>query len=114
MQGILYENPQVLIFLFVTVVMGGWGAWRTGQAAALTWRSLPNLGAYVLGLGVGVRFIHHALFAGTFFSLHYYVVDTVILMGFAYAGFRFTRARQMATQYYWLYRKTSPFTWAEK
>lgn len=114
MQGILYEEPSVLIFAFVTFVMGGWTAWRTGRAAATSWSPLRVLVGYVVLLGVAIRFIHHALFAGTFLSLHYYLVDTVILMFFAYAGYRITRTRQMTTQYYWLYRKTSPFSWAPK
>ena len=114
MQGILYEEPSVWQFLFITVIMGGWTAWRTGKSVAENWQTFGTLVVYVLLLGVAIRFIHHALFAGTFLSLHYYLVDTAILLVFAYAGYRFTRTRQMTTQYYWLYRKTSPFSWAPK
>jgi hypothetical protein len=28
-------------------------------------------------------------------------------------GYRFTRARQMTSQYRWLYERTGPFTWRE-
>ena len=114
MQGILYEEPSALTFALITFVMGGWTAWRTGRAAAESWSDLGVLVTYVALLGVAIRFIHHALFAGTFLSLHYYLVDTAILLVFAYAGYRFTRTRQMTTQYYWLYRKTSPFSWVPK
>lgn len=114
MQGILYEEPSVLKFALVTVLMGGWTAWRTGRASAESWRSLPGLVFYVALLGVAIRFIHHALFGGTMFTLHYYLIDTAFLLAFAYAGFRFTRTRQMTTSYYWLYQKTSPFTWAAR
>ena len=48
------------------------------------------------------------------FSLHYYVVDTVVLMIFSALGFRYTRAKQMATNYYWLYEKSGPFAWKKK
>jgi hypothetical protein len=69
---------------------------------------------YVLLLGMAIRFIHFALFDGTLLSLHYYIADTVFLAAFAWAGWRYTRTRQMTTQYYWLYRKTSPFSWDAK
>ena len=114
MQGILYEESSVLTFALITFVMGGWTAWRTGRAVAIAWSPMRVLVTYVLLLGVAIRFIHHALFHGTFLSLHYYLVDTAILMLIAYAGYRFTRTRQMTTQYYWLYRRTSPFGWVEK
>ncbi len=114
MQGILYEEPSAFTFALITLVIGGWMAWRTGRAAAESWNGLRVLITYVALLGVAIRFIHHALFDGTFFSAQYYLVDTAILLVFAYAGYRFTRTRQMTTQYYWLYRKTSPFSWAPK
>jgi len=31
MQGILYEEPTIWLFLLVTVVMGGWLAWMAGR-----------------------------------------------------------------------------------
>jgi hypothetical protein len=111
MQGILYEEASIWQFLFITVILGGWAAWTTGKACAETWRSPYNLVVYILFLGVGVRFIHHALFDGTMFSLHYYVVDTVILLVLAMIGFRTKRTSQMVTQYYWLYEKVNAFSW---
>ena len=39
------------------------------------------------------------------------LVDAIVLEAIAFAGFQFTRARQMATQYYWLYELTGPFSW---
>ena len=68
----------------------------------------------MLGLGVAVRFIHHALFGGTMFSLHYYVVDTVFLLIVGTIGYRFTLARQMVTQYGWLFEQTGPFSWRSR
>ena len=68
MQGILHEEPSIWQFFFVTCLLGGWAAWMTGKASAQTWRSLPVLFVYLLGLGIGIRFIHHALFGGTMFS----------------------------------------------
>ena len=111
MQGILYEEPTIWLFLLVTGVMGGWLAWMTGRAMALTWKPTYQLVLYALVLGLVVRFIHFALFEATLLTLHYYVVDTIILMGFAFAGWRYHRARQMTTQYRWLFERTGPFGW---
>ena len=114
MQGVLYEEPSVWLFMFVTVIMGGWAAWMTGRAIAITWRAYWNLILYLLILGVAVRFIHFALFGGTLLSLHYYVIDTIVILIIGTLGFRYYRARQMTSQYRWLYERTGPFGWKEK
>ena len=67
-----------------------------------------------LGLGVGIRFIHHALFEGTMFSLHYYIVDTIVLMILGFLGYQYTRTNQMVTQYNWLYERASLLSWKPK
>ena len=103
-----------MTFAVITIVMGGWTAWRTGRACAETWSGVGRLLAYLVLLGLAIRFAHFALFAGTLLSLHYYLVDTAFLLAIGYAGYRYTRTRQMTTRYYWLYRKTSPFSWAAK
>lgn len=114
MQGILYEEPSIWLFLFVTVVMGGWAAWMTGRAIAITWRPFWNLALYMLILGAAVRFIHFALFGGTLLSLHYYIVDTIVVFIIGSLGFKYYRARLMTSQYRWLYERTGPFSWKEK
>ena len=111
MQGIIYEEPTLWLFLLVTVVMGGWLAWMTGRAVALTWKPNIQLVLYILVLGLVLRFIHFALFEATLLTLHYYIVDTIVLMAFGFAGWRFNRARQMTTQYRWLFERTGPFSW---
>ena len=110
MQGILYEEPSVLYFALITIVMGGWTAWRTGKSAAEGWSSYGVLVVYTLLLGVAIRFIHHALFNGSMLVLQYYVVDTIILLLFATAGYRYYRTQQMTNNYYWLYEKVTPFS----
>ena len=114
MQGILFEEPTVLQFALITVVMGGWTAWRTGKSAAEGWKNYPVLIVYTLLLGVAIRFIHHALFNGTMLTLQYYIVDTIVLLLFAFAGYRYYRTKQMTNNYYWLYEKASPFSWKAK
>lgn len=111
MQGIIYEEPTIWLFLLVTVIMGGWAAWMTGRAVAVTWRPAFQLALYILVLGLFVRFIHFALFQATLLTLHFYIVDTIVLMAFGFAGWRYNRARQMTTQYRWLYERTGPFGW---
>ena len=111
MQGILYEETSVWQFFFVTCLLGGWAAWMTGRACAQTWRPYVSLVIYLLALGLAVRFIHHALFEATMFSLQYYIVDTIILVALGSLGYRYTRTKQMITQYHWLYERTSPLGW---
>jgi hypothetical protein len=114
MQGILYEEPSIWLFLLITVIMGGWAAWMTGRAIALTWRAFWNLILYLFILGAAVRFIHFALFDGTLLSVHYYAIDTIVLLIIGSLGFQYHRARQMTRQYRWLYERTGPFSWREK
>ena len=101
-------------FLLVTVFIGGGAAYLTGRAVALTWRPALQFVAYTIGLTFAVRFIHYALFHGTLLSLHYGLVDFIVLLAFGSLGFRFTRANQMATQYAWIYERPSPFSWRER
>ncbi len=114
MQGILYEEPSFWLFALVTVIMGGWAAWMTGRAMAITWKPYWQLIAYLLILAAAVRFIHFALFEGTLLSLQYYLVDAVVVLAIGSLGFRYRRARQMTTQYRWIYERTGPFSWRER
>ena len=114
MQGVLYEEPSVWLFLLVTVIMGGWAAWMTGRALALTWKPLGQVLFASAGLTMAVRFIHFALFEGTLFSLQFYAVDFVVVLALALLGYRYTRTKQMTSQYKWLYERTGPLTWREK
>ncbi|AWM87542.1 DUF6867 family protein [Microvirga sp. 17 mud 1-3] len=114
MQGILYEEPSIWLFLFVTVILGGAAAWMTGRAIAITWRPFWQLLVYLLILAAAVRFIHFALFGGTLLSVHYYAVDAIVVLIIGALGFQYYRARQMTTQYRWLYERTGPFGWKEK
>jgi len=114
MQGILYEEPSVWLFILVTVLMGGAAAWRTGRVMAKSWKPPGLLAFYMVMLGAAVRFIHFALFEGTLFSLHFYLVDTAILGVVAALGFRFQRTESMTRQYRFAYRQTSPFSWARR
>ena len=112
MQGILYDDSSVFIFLLVTVILGGAAGFSTGKAIAQTWRPGWHLVVSAIALGVGVRFLHYALFRASFLTPpQYYVIDTVIVLVAAAIGFRLTRARQMTTRYRWLYQPVGPFGW---
>jgi hypothetical protein len=114
MQGVLYEEPSAWLFILVTVVMGGWAAWMTGRACAITWRPAIVLALYLVVLAGAVRFIHMALFGGTLLSLHYYLIDLAVVEIIGAIGFRYTRVRQMAARYGWLFEAAGPFAWRRR
>lgn len=114
MQGILYEENSIWLFLLVTVIMGGWAAWRTGRALAGGWKPVWMLVPYMMLLGMAVRFIHFALFEGTLLSPRYYLVDTAVVLTAAWFGWRRQRADTMARQYAFAFEKASPLTWRRR
>ena len=114
MNGILYEEDYIGLFVLVTVIMGGGAAWLAGRAIASTWRPWWHVAGYMLILGAAVRFIHFALFGGTLLSLHYYLVDSAICLAFGLIGFQAARAAQMASQYRWINRPNGPLRWRRK
>ncbi|MGL4325112.1 MAG: DUF6867 family protein [Beijerinckiaceae bacterium] len=113
-QGILHEEHSFWLFALVTIIMGGWAAWMTGRALALTWKPMLQVVFASFGLALAVRFIHFALFQGTLRSMHYFSVDFMVVLIFAMLGYRYTRTSQMTTQYKWLYERAGPFGWRSK
>lgn len=109
--GLLWEEPTPWGFIVLTLLFGAGAAYLSGRAVALTWRPLWQLLIYVLLLAAAVRFLRFALWEGTLLSPYYYVVDALILLLAAFAGFRLTRTGQMVTQYRWIYEKAGPFSW---
>ena len=102
------------VFLVLTVIIGGAGAFLSGRGLARSWKPFWRVFFYMALLAAAVRFFHYALFDGTLLSLHYYLVTYVILVAAALLGYRWMRTTQMVTQYRWLYRRTSPVTWAAR
>ena len=111
--GILWENSVWTFLLFTCVLVGG-AAWMTGRAVAATWRPTTMIVWFIFLLTCADRFLNYALFKGTLLSLHYWVVDFVILLAIAVLGWRVARTQQMVRQYSWLYEKSSPFSWRKK
>ncbi len=119
--GLVWEK-SFWVFFFLTIILGGGAAWATGRALALNWRPFKEVVIYSCLLGLADRFLHWGLFLdkpldvykGDIASVHYYLVDTAVLLVFASLAYRLTQASCMTTQYPWLYRKTGPFTWAAR
>ena len=110
----LYETESMLQVALVTGVLGGGAAFLSGRAIAQTWRPFWNVLLYMAMLGAGVRFVHFALFEATLLSPASYIADTLYLILLGSLAWRMTRAAQMATQYYWLYERSSPLTWRKR
>jgi hypothetical protein len=114
MNGILYEEDYIGLFVLVTIIMGGGAAWLAGRAIASTRRPWWHVAFYMLILGAAVRFIHFALFEGTLLSAQFYAVDTIVCLIFGFLGFRATRVAQMATQYSWINDRAGFLRWARR
>lgn len=114
MQGILYEESSAWLWIGVTVVLGGWTAWMTGRAIALAWKPLWLAALAALPLAVAVRFVHFALFEGSFLSPRFYLVDLAVVMAFVLLAHRYTHMRQMKRQYRWMVERSGLLSWREK
>ena len=112
--GSLIWEESLGAFLLVTIAIGGGSAWMTGRATALTWDTTVKLVIYVLLLACATRFIHFALFQGSLFTLHYFVVDLLWLLAVALVARQVTRSGQMASQYGFEFRRSSPMGWTRR
>jgi hypothetical protein len=108
------DGESLYTFLLVTVVLGGAAAYQAGKAIAQTWRPFRQVPAYMLLLAAGVRFCHFALFAEPLTSAAAYLVAFAVALGAATLGYRLVRARQMVTQYGWVYERRTPFGWRRR
>jgi len=98
----------------ITLVLMGGCAFMAGQALASTWRPLWHAIPYAALLGCGDRFLVYALFQGDLFLPTGYALDALWLYAVVWFAFRVTRARQMPSQYPWLYERAGLLTWREK
>jgi hypothetical protein len=102
------------IFLIMTVIIGGGAAFLAGRGLASKWRPVWMAVAYMIPMGLALRFFHHALFEGNLFSLQFFLTDTLVLIAGARLGYRLTRVNQMVNQYPWLYERAGPLTWKSR
>lgn len=103
-----------LVFLVLTVILGGSAAFLSGRGLARSWKPFVRVFLYMALLAFAVRFFHYALFNGKLDSLYYYLVTYAILLLAAILGYRAMRTTQMVTQYRWLYERTSPLSWRDR
>jgi len=110
----LSDEHSLGVFFLVSMLMGGSAAWLAGRAVAATWRPWWHVAVYMLPLSFSVRFIHYAVFASKFLSLHYYLVDYVVCLIFGFLGFRLTRVSQMVGRYSWINMRTGLLRWRRR
>lgn len=112
-RGFLFEGGDYApeIFLGLTLVLGGSGAWATGRALAGAWQPLGLVPAYVFLLAAAVRFLHFALFEEELLAPLLFAATFLILLALALLGYRATRAGQMGRQYSWAFARRGLFGW---
>ncbi len=114
MPSFVSEESSLVVFVLVTIVLGGGAAALAGRAVAATWRPWWQMLAYGLILGAAVRFIHFSVFGGTLLSAHYYAVDSAVAIAFGLFGFRLKRVAQMVAHYGWLNAAAGPLRWRRR
>jgi hypothetical protein len=139
--GIFYEseNHGVLIFLLLSIVLGGSASMAAGRALASTWRPASHCIHYAIPIAAAIAFLHYALFqesviplyaigsafinlgadtkagiVSLLFNLRGFFALFVIHAAFALLGFRLTRTRQMAGQYSFAFKAQGPLSWRAK
>jgi len=102
---------SLLLFLFVTVGLGGGAAMLAGRAIAATWRPWWDVVKYMLLLAVAVRFVQFSVYQSQFLSLSAYLVDAVVCLIAGLLSFRLKRVQQMVTSYGWINRRAGLLNW---
>jgi len=110
----LFVEDTLLVFLIMTVVIGGGAAYLAGRNLASRWRPWWMPAGYMILLGLALRFFHYALFEGDLFSIHYFLTDTAVLIAATLLGYRLTMVNQMVNQYPWAYERSGPLSWRAK
>ena len=114
MAELLAEEGSFGIFFLVSILLGGGAAWLAGRAIAATWRPWWHVAPYMLVLSLAVRFLHFALFDAKLLSLHYFLVDFAVCLGFGYLGFRLMRVSQMVVRYGWINERDGLLRWRRR
>ena len=109
-----FVEDKLSVFLIMTVIIGGGAAFLAGRNLASRWRPGWMPVAYMIPLGLALRFFHYALFEGRLLSVHYFFTDTAVLIASALLGYRLMRVGQMVSQYPWLYERAGPLTWRNR
>ncbi len=111
---LLPETDSVAIGLRLFIdLLGVMAAAATGRSFAATWSPLWLTAPAMLALAAAVHFLHFALFVESLTSAHYFGVTFLMMLIFAMLGYRAKRARQMGSQYRWLFHSQGMF-WSER
>ena len=110
----LFIEDSPWIFLIMTVIIGGGAAFMSGRGLASKWRPVWMAVAYMIPMGLALRFFHYALFEGNLLSLRFFMTDTLVLVAGTLLGYRLTRVQQMVSQYPWLYERAGPLAWRSR
>ena len=102
---------SLLLFLFVTVGLGGGAAALAGRAIAATWRPWWDVVKYMVLLAVAVRFVQFSLSQSQFLSLPAYLIDAAVCLVAGLISFRLKRVQQMVTSYGWINRRAGLLSW---
>jgi len=105
---------SLLLFLFVTVGLGGGAAMLAGRAIAATWRPWWDVVKYMLLLAVAVRFVQFSVYQSQFPSLSAYLVDAAVCLIAGLLSFRLKRVQQMVTSYGWINRRAGLLNWRRR
>ena len=109
-----FEGQNPLIFIFLTVILGGGVAFMAGRGQAKGWHSPITLALFMVIFTCALRFLHFALFQAHLLSLTSFLRDGIVSEAFAFFGYRLTLARQMVDKYPWLYTRSGPLNWRSK
>ena len=101
-------------FIFVTVILLGFGALMTGRAVASTWRPSWQVVAYCVPLAMTGRFLKWSLLGANGLSVSGFLIDLVVITAIGLVAYRIFLARNMVRQYPWLYRSAGLFSWRER
>lgn len=107
-------GSSIAVFIGLTVIVFGGVAWLTGRALARSWKRPWLIVLYSLLLGLGARFLTHALFAGQLLSLTGYLASTVVILLVMLLTHRIYFVSQMVRQYPWLYERNGLLSWRDK
>ncbi|HWT97250.1 MAG TPA: hypothetical protein VN229_06525 [Terriglobales bacterium] len=112
-----------MISFLIFLCLYGFAAFMMGQALAETWRPLWHNFFYGVLLTAGDRALAYMLLHTDKLSLSAFLssmfglaalIDLVIIFAIALFAYRITRARQIVTQYPWLYEKAGLLTWNDR
>jgi hypothetical protein len=110
----LFVEDSLGVFIVLTLILGGGAAFMAGRALARGWKPVWMVVLYMIPFTAGLRFLHYALFQTDIASLHYFLSDGLLMTAIALLSYRLTIARQMVSQYPWLYERAGPFAWKSR